>query len=312
MYNLYSKRKKDAQGNPEVFVYDDFPTAFRNQFFTIVIEVLKKAEYYGLHNAIGDLCKAFAQEKGLKYIATFAGCITHINDCDALERYIDNCNNEDFLDLMDYIFGVFISNQEIQRQCCRYGQNNNFFQNAIDELNFRLKQHNLGYEFLNGEIIVKTNTVTHERIVKPALKLLLEEEFRGAEEEYLLAFEDYRQGKNKNAIFNAGKAFESAMKAICSGMNYAFDDKKDTAKDLINILEKNKFYPSYLNTHIVAIRTTLESGAPTLRNKTSGHGQGDSIQNIPDEYVEYMLNLVASNIVFLHKLYKRKKEGAKV
>lgn len=310
MYNLYSRRKKDAQGNVEVFVYDNFPATFRNQFFTIVTEVLDKAKNYGFYNAIENLCKAFAREKGLKFIGKYR---SHINDSVALEEYIDECSDEDFLDLVDYIFGAFISNQEVQSQCWIFGQSDNFFQNAIDELNLRLKQHYLGYEFLNGEIIVKTNTFTHERIVKPALQLLLDEEFRGAEEEYLLAFENYRQGENKNAILNAAKAFESTMKAICSGMNYIFDDKTDTAKRLINILEENEFYPSYLNNHIAGIRTTLESGAPTLRNKTSGHGQGASVQDAHDEYVEYVLNLVASNIVFLHKLYKRKKaEVAKV
>jgi hypothetical protein len=32
--------------------------------------------------------------------------------------------------------------------------------NAITELNYRFKQHDLGYEFTNGEIIPKTNIST--------------------------------------------------------------------------------------------------------------------------------------------------------
>lgn len=304
MYRLYSGRKKDAQGSPEVFIYDHFPTAFRNQFFTIVVNVFESIKVYRFDDLIVRLCRTFAQEKGLKRIGKY---IANANNISALEEYIDICTNEDFLDLVDFVFGAFISNEEFQKECLFYPPRNGLFKEAIVELNFRLKQHGLGYEFLNGEIVVKTNTVTHENIVKPALKLLLDEEFRGAEEEYLLAFEDYRKGENKNAILNAGKAFESTMKAICSGMNYAYDNEKDTAKHLIKILETNDFYPSYLNNHITGIRTTLESGAPTLRNKTSGHGQGGSVQAISDEYVEYVLNLVATNIVFLHKLYKIKK-----
>ena len=305
MYNLYSRRKKDAQGNPEAFEYNHFSQGFRNQFFTIINRVLQelKKQYWG-QDFVGYLCEIFAQEKGLKCIGKY---YSHMNDLVALEEYVDKCNDEDFLDLVDFIFGSFISNKEIHWRFEIYGKD--IYQEAIVELNLRLRQSGLGYEFLNGEIIEKTNTVTHENIIKPALRLLLDEDFRGAEEEYLLAFESYRKGENKNAILNATKAFESTMKAICSGLNYDYDTSKDTAKQLIHILEKNGFYPAYLNNHIAGIRTTLESGAPTLRNKTSGHGQGTSVQDIPDSYVEYALNLVATNILFLYKLYQDKKAG---
>ena len=36
------------------------------------------------------------------------------------------------------------------------------------------------------------------------------------------------------------------------------------------LLTENEFYPSYLESHLTGIRTTLESGAPTLRNKKAG------------------------------------------
>ncbi len=307
MFNLYSRRKRDAEGNPEIFIYDEFPTPFRNQFFTIIQNVFEQAskENRSFARAPEELCKMFAQEKGLKYIPGNFSILA--NSFEALEIYVDCCSDENFLDLMDFIFGVFVSNDKIHKQCYIFNRENNFFQDAIDELNLRLKQHSLGYEFLNREIIVKTNTVVHENIVKPTLKLLLDEEFRGAEEEYLLAFEHYRKSENKDAILNAMKAFESTMKTICSGLGYVFDKDKANAKQLIAVLEKNSFYPSYLNNHITNIRTTLESGAPTLRNKTSGHGQGTTVQNITDAYVEYALNLVATNIVFLYRIYKEKK-----
>lgn len=33
MYELYSKRIKNKDGEPEVYIYDEFPELFRNQFF---------------------------------------------------------------------------------------------------------------------------------------------------------------------------------------------------------------------------------------------------------------------------------------
>lgn len=310
MYTLYSKRKKDAEGNPEVFIYDTFPVGFRNQFFTIINQVFIEYKWRkGKSDELCEgICKTFAQEKGLKCIS--GSRYDESNSIDALETYIDKCTDEDFLDLMDFIFAVFISNKELHKYFYFSSDSENFFLAAINELNWRLKQNSLGYEFINGEIVVKTNTVVHENIVKPALKLLVDEDFRGAEEEYLLAFEDYRKGENKNAILNATKAFESTMKTICFQLGYNYNKDRDTAHTLIKILADNSFYPSYLNDHMAGICNTLKSGAPTVRNKTAGHGQGTSVQQISDEYVEYVMNLVATNMLFLYKLYRKKKAEA--
>lgn len=174
---------------------------------------------------------------------------------------------------------------------------------AIIELNYRFKQHNLGYEFVNGEIIRIDNTFIHKEIIKPALKLLYDEKFIGAEEEFRKAFESKRNGDNKNAILEAGKAFESTMKIICDKRGYAYNTTKDTAKTLIQILEKNNFFPTYMSGHLRGVITTLETGLPVVRNKNSGHGQGNNIISISDEIAEYALNLAASNIVLLVKLY---------
>lgn len=86
---------------------------------------------------------------------------------------------------------------------------------AITELNFRFKQHGLGYEFVNGEIVRIDNTIIHKDVIKPALRLIYDEGFSGAEEEIRRAFEYRRKSDNKNAILEAEKAFESTMKTIC-------------------------------------------------------------------------------------------------
>lgn len=36
MYKLYSERIKNEDGEPEVYIYDDFPETFRNQIFYII------------------------------------------------------------------------------------------------------------------------------------------------------------------------------------------------------------------------------------------------------------------------------------
>lgn len=136
---------------------------------------------------------------------------------------------------------------------------------------------------------------------------MFEEGFEGAEDEIRNAYENRRKGDNKNAILYAGKAFESTMKTICDKKGFAYNKAKDTAQKLISILEQNNFYPSYMNSHLTNIRTTLETGLPVVRNKVSGHGQGSKIVIIPDEFTDYALHLATTNILFLVNLYKKSK-----
>ena len=297
MWELYSMRHKENNGEPDVFVYDNFPASFRNQFIDMLFRMLKITDEFPLsygQNYCRSFCEFYAREKGLKKLHAW---YDEYNNYNALEKYIDECNNNDFLDIMDCAMWWFyrqIDSSENKKYMKVYDP-------TASELNHRLKQHGLGYELLNGEIIKKTNAVTHETIVKPALKLLLDERFRGAEEEYLKSWDYFKRNENKDAIVNAAKAFESAMKCICSIMGYEFDEKA-TASRLVDILRANSYFPAYMANHLNALCEVLKSGAPTVRNKTSAHGQGEEIIDVSEAFAAYVLNLVASNIVFLCNL----------
>ena len=321
MYKLYSERIKNKDGEAEVYIYDEFPEAFRNQVFYIMTDILDE---------LGDCCcewddlhDKFCREKGLKLLGdwniTHGGYGKHNT-----EQFISKASSPELLDFLDFVFYMFNGEgREVDVPQYYYNvfagavENNNYntiikevnngIDKAIAELNYRFKQHNLGYEFVNGEVIRIDNKVLHQEVIKPALKLLYEEGFDGAEEEFRKAFEYRRKGDNKNAILEAGKSFESTMKTICDKKGYTYDKAKDTAKQLINILESNNFYPSYMSSHMASLRTTLETGLPVVRNKTSGHGQGSAVIPISDEFAEYALNLAATNIVLMVGIYKRGK-----
>ena len=309
MYKLFSQREREEKGEvSDVYIYDKFPKSFRNQVFHILLDIFdeKKQEevmrYRGWYEYVNFwelTCSWYAREKGLKLISNGYG--NQINNEVALEYYFDVCEETDFLDLLDFIFTAVVFNS--LKDCIA----DKHISNAIIELNYRLKQHSLGYEFINGKLTKKTNEQLHKEVIKPALNLLHDKRFNGAEEEYFQAFDYYKEGKNKDAILNAIKAFESVLKTICKEMKYQYDNEKDTAKQLLQHLSDNNFYPAYLESHLTGIRTTLESGAPTLRNKQAGHGQGQEVVNVSDEYVEYALNLVATNIVLLVKIFNQKK-----
>ena len=69
------------------------------------------------------------------------------------------------------------------------------------------------------------------------------------------------------------KALESTLKIICAKRKWPHRDT-DTAKTLIDVVFAHGLVPDWLQSEFTALRSTLESGVPTGRNRLSGHGQG--------------------------------------
>ena len=300
MFELYSRRmKRQLQDQPEIYEYDSFSDEFRVQVYFILKDYISDTKAFSMIRDFFDtVYNMLLREFGTK---TLAG--NYVDEEGDFERFIETCTTEELLDLIDLSFNIIYENTNfifspIQEQADR----------SIEELNNRFRQHNIGYEFIQGQIVRKDNMYLHQEVIKPALKLLTDNNFSGAENEFLQAFDHRRKGENKEAILYALKSFESTMKTICDRMKYSYKSKP-TAKDLVATLEENSFYPSYMSTHIASIRTALESGVPTLRNNLAGHGQGEHIVDVTDEFTEYALSLAASNMVFLMKLYEKAEKG---
>ena len=306
MYKLYSERNREMSGDPQLYVYDSFPPEFRHQLYLIVNDVIEKAKSINHENYWIQLYSAFCREKGLESFGDYV--VDYNNDEFAkwnIKQYIKTSNASDLLDIMDFLF--FILNTALRNI---FSNKNSLLgvieaiENANDELNHRFQQHNLGYELINNEIVRIDNQNIHANYIKPALNLLHNNDFKGAEEEYMNALKAVRSGNEKTAIIEATKAFESTMKTICIKRNYNYNSDNDTAKKLIGILRDNRFFPSYLDSHLNTLVKALEDGAPVVRNKTSGHGQGEDIVNIPKCYAEYVIGLVAVNILLLVSIYE--------
>ncbi len=173
---------------------------------------------------------------------------------------------------------------------------------AIAEFNTRCRENGVGYSFQNSRLIPVASTFVHAEVVEPALALLHDEGFRGSQDEFMRAHLSLRRGDAKGAILEAAKAFESAMKTVCARKGWEYDPHKTTASGLVAILFENGLVPTYLQEQFTSLRKVFESGAPTVRNKTSGHGQGPEPVEVPRELAEYTIHLTAANIVFLAKL----------
>jgi len=63
---------------------------------------------------------------------------------------------------------------------------------AVEELNERFREHGVGYQFEELKIVRVDSQVLHAEVVKPALHLLSESAFSGANADFLKAHEHYR------------------------------------------------------------------------------------------------------------------------
>ena len=94
---------------------------------------------------------------------------------------------------------------------------------ALQEINRRFRQHGVGYQYTDGVIVRVDSELLHEEVIRPALSLLRDKRFEGAQSEFLAAHEHYRHGRKAEALVECVKAFESTMKTICELRGWTYD-----------------------------------------------------------------------------------------
>jgi AbiJ N-terminal domain 4 len=322
MNNLtYSKQKKMIeQGNrldqSEVYQYDKLPIEFRRQVIHIwksAISAYPSYLYLDLQNSWGSIHGYLIRKLGLFKLGHGKGASPEVqcsNFLLSLDTSIDN-----ILILLERTFQYI--DKDIRKSLNNYRVNPIYLRSdiyqqlpddAINELNARFREHSIGYQYNNGQIMRVDSGFIHAEVVIPALNLLSSQDFSGAEQEFRIAHKYYREQEYKEAITNASKAFESTMKTICDKLEWTYDKQKATASDLIRIVLDNELIPRYLETHLSGLKSLLVS-TTTVRNRSSGHGQGSDPIYVPEYLAGYALHITASNIVFLVEAYKNKQSS---
>jgi hypothetical protein len=174
------------------------------------------------------------------------------------------------------------------------------FSNAVQKLNSRFLEHAIGFRLEQRKIIRIDSEFLHAEAVEPALQLMYTQGYEGAFQEFMLAQKHYRQGPDHydDCLTNCAKSLESTLKTICDRRKWAYKPG-DTASKLLELVFSKDLIPSYLQSHFSALRSTLESGVPTIRNKEGGHGSGEKPNEVPEYLAAYQLHLTASATVFL-------------
>lgn len=174
---------------------------------------------------------------------------------------------------------------------------------AIAEVNARLREASIGYEYRAGEILRVDSQVLHAGVVIPALTLTNEPKFTAVNGEYLKAHEAYRHGDYETSLTECAKAFESTFKVIAGERRWPVKPT-DTAAKLIEASVQAGFLQSYVAAGFASLRSMLESGIPPIRNQSSAHGAGATPRVVRQELASFQLHQTAAAIVFIIEAHK--------
>ena len=292
-YDLFSKRQKRTRGEvPDVYQYDAIPHPLRVQIVHILKDAFgdlkfPAADYSFKH--IGDvLCREYGLFRLEDRPATHFSAVVNF--------FTKTTETEKALDVIELAFGLI--NDLVRKKHYDFVDRAISPDDAIKELNQRFREHGIGYQFENGMIMRVDSQIMHAEVVRPAIMLLSDDMFGGANEEFLSAHGHYRTGKYKECLNDCLKAFESTLKAICKKRGWVVS-AGDTSKRLIEIVLEKGLVPTFMQSHFTGLRTTLEAGLPTVRNRLSGHGQGAQEVVMPEYFAAYAIHLTATNILLL-------------
>lgn len=171
----------------------------------------------------------------------------------------------------------------------------------IEKINYRFRQAGMGYKIIEGNIIPYTDEHMMVNTIEPAIKLLHQKKFSAANAEFISAFEFYKKGNNKEAINAAIRCVETVLKTIADETGKFKYTNKDGLSKLIDSYVKSGILPKYFDNFSAHLSEVLKVPG-VIRNQETGHGDsGIEADELDDYYVEYVLNLVASTVLFLIK-----------
>jgi len=306
-FQIFSKRQKEY---PEFFSYDKLPKDLSRQLAHLIMqatgrwirgtvatekgEVVTKMNNEALFKLYHPIEIKLYNEYNFSRINYYHNAMSKVLDLIAYEKKLDRV-----LDVAEIMLRTI--NTKCREQQYRKAVKETLElepDEAIEEFNFRLRYHGVGYQFESNQLIKLSSTISHGELIVPALRLLSNEMFRGSNEEFMSAHAHYRNRRFKECLADCSKAFESSLKIVCDskGWNYL---PTDTAKKLIKIIVDNQLIPSFTNSHFDSYEALLGTGVTTIRNKMAGHGQGSNPIVVHEEIAKYALNLTASNILFI-------------
>lgn len=304
VFDLFHKRQKRLRGEyPDVYLYEELPEKLKIQIIHIWDETIGRDP--DIYNRYPNQVQKDAGEI-LNYIHRVLTKELGVFD-------LPSPNDESDSNLFTRIANYFLNEVEVDMSLSvievmmlairtfheNYLHKFNLHE-VIAEINQRFRENGVGYQYENGQIIRMDSELIHTEAVKPALQLLSNPIYKGAQEEFLKAHEHYRHERYSEALIDCLKAYESTLKIILSKNNWEYSPNA-TADELTGRIMQSGLVPEFWQQHFKSLKNTLTSGVPTARNKLAGHGAANEVREIPDYLASYIIHMTASTIVFLIK-----------
>lgn len=303
IHKIFSKRQKRIRGEvPDVYQYETIPEPLRVQVIHIWFDIWGEetidssfghSPLYNAYRIYNSIHHVLCREYGEFTLGPESNLVERVGNF--LLRIKDT---EKVIDVIELSFQYI--DRTVRNNPHLFSPMHISPDDAISELNHRFREHGVGYQYESGQIIKIDSQFIHSEAVKPALSMLSDQIYKGANEEFLKAHEHYRKKRYKECLNECLKAFESCMKIICEKRGWPYNEK-DTANRLIETVFKHALIKSSMASHFTALISTLKSGVPTVRNDQSAHGQGPEEITVPEYIAAYILHLTASNILLLAK-----------
>lgn len=309
--DIYSKRQKRCRGEvPDVYHYETIPQELRVQIIHILNDVFQIANYgdtVGEFHTTPDGASEWIYERIYETLCDEYGVFTlsdrAMRTSEAVHEFLLRTPETDkVLDAIEIAFCYiekYVDNLVHQKEYTAHTERKISPDGAINKLNRRFREHGVGYQYESGQIIRVDSQLIHAEAMQPALHMLSNPIYKAANAEFLSAHAHYRNGRYKECLNDCLKAFESCIKTICKRRGWTYTEK-DNAGRLIQIVFDKNLVPPFMKSHFSALRSTLESGLPPMRNKLTAHGQAEET-TVPDYIAAYALHLTASNILLLAK-----------
>lgn len=301
--DLFSKRQQRVRGEvPDILVYDKLPQELRVQIVHILRDFLgNEEEAYDRQKMVGGAFKfivdTLCREYGFFHLPSERQQDDREYVSELFNFILTEQNVERVLDAVEMACKVIDTHTRKWEYRHRRDANEEA-DAALAEINARFQHQAFGFRYETGNIIRIDSEVVHAEVIKPALALLHDPKYEGAEAEFHLAYEHYRHGRSKEALTECLKSLESTVKAIAKTRKWTHDPNA-TAKPLIDLMFEKQLVPQLWSQHFSGLRGMLESGVPTARNRLGGHGQGPEIVLVPPHYVAFAIHQTAAAIVFL-------------
>jgi len=291
IFNIFSKR--EILNNKKCKPITD---AFRNRYLMLLREFFTD----DIISTFNELHKKLCFLHGTHHLVP-----NHYQGMSAVDeviQFILTTENKHLFDVIEYTFQVMKFNERIREQALIFHVNEFL---SIDKLPYYLTEtvwEEIETSFHGTptkgrqirefpKIIRKDSDLVHVNAIEPALVLLRKPDLLNANEEFMLALQDYRQGDYKDCVSKCCSALESVMKVICKRRGFNFSEKQ-TAAPLLNTIITNTNLDSFWEQPLILIAT--------IRNRLSySHGAGAENKVLPEHIAKYSINSTASAILLL-------------